>query len=229
MGNSYPIDPKAFIYHSSFKNQKTQVTISKSAGDTLGSILLDLGTQLSAEVFYNSLGMLTIVPLNEVSQDVDKPTLFNYEFDNGDIGTIDFNYNLSNIINRIIVIGSSNNNFAKGIAINNDPGSPLCVQRIGYRTGNVINDSNITTDLLAQERAQYELRSQLVLKSSTNLTVLFNPLLNVNNLVTISCDFFNLNHEKFLIQSISCSLDYNGSMSIGVSNLKNIKTLILTN
>ena len=223
MGNGYPLDSQPLIYHSSFKGKTTQVSISKSAGDTFGSILLDLATQLSAEIFYNAMGLLTLVPTNEVTSDQDKALIFSYEFEKGETSGINFNYNMSEIINRVIVIGSSNNGGVhRAVAVNDDASSPLCYQKIGYRTGPVVNDSNITSDILAEERALYELRSHLILKTSTNLSVLFNPLLDVNNLVAITCDFFDLDHERFLIQSVSCNLDYSGTTNISISNIRNL-------
>lgn len=223
MGNGFPLDSADIIYHSSFKEKVTQSTISKGAGDTLGSILLELCTQLSAEIFYNTSGQLTIVPINEVTSDQDKPLIYEYRTDNGDISQLDFSFDMNQIINRIIVVGSSNNGGVyKYIAVNDDPSSPLCFQRIGYRTGNIINDSNITSDVLAEERAKYELRQQLVIKSSTSANVLFNPLLEVNNLIAISDAFFELNHERFLLNSMSCSLDFSSQMSITFTNLRNL-------
>ena len=222
-GSGEPLDVRPIMYHSSLKGKKTQVTISKSAGETFGSILLDLATQLSAEIFYNATGNLTLIPTNEASLDVDKPLIYDYNADKGDMSGLDFTYDMSSIINRVIIVGSSlTGGVVTATAVNDDPGSPLCYQRIGFRTGSVINDSNITTQYLAEERAQYELRKQLILKSSTNLTVLFNPLLSVNNLIAITSEYYGLARDKFLIQSISCSLDYSGTMSISVSNIKNL-------
>lgn len=222
-GSGEPLDVRPIMYHSSLKGKKTQVTISKSAGETFGSILLELATQLSAEIFYNATGNLTLIPTNEASLDVDKPLIYDYNADKGDMSGLDFTYDMSSIINRVIIVGSSlTGGVVTATAVNDDPGSPLCYQRIGFRTGSVINDSNITTQYLAEERAQYELRKQLILKSSTNLTVLFNPLLSVNNLIAITSEYYGLTRDKFLIQSISCSLDYSGTMSISVSNIKNL-------
>ena len=222
-GSGEPLDVRPIMYHSSLKGKKTQVTISKSAGETFGSILLELATQLSAEIFYNATGNLTLIPTNEASLDVDKPLIYDYNADKGDMSGLDFTYDMSSVINRVIIVGSSlTGGVVTATAVNDDPGSPLCYQRIGFRTGSVINDSNITTQYLAEERAQYELRKQLILKSSTNLTVLFNPLLSVNNLIAITSEYYGLVRDKFLIQSISCSLDYSGTMSISVSNIKNL-------
>lgn len=227
MGNGKPLDSKPIVYHSSFKGKKTQATISKSAGESYGSILLELATQLSAEIFYNSAGNLTLIPTNDTSLDVDKALLYDFNDEQGQIGSLDFTFDITSVVNRIVVIGSSiKGQVVSAIAVNDNPASPLCYQRIGYRTGSVINDSNITTEYLAQERAQYELRKQLILKSSTSVSILYNPLLSVNNLISITSKYFGLSHEKFLIQSISCGLDYSGSMSITITNIRNLPSII---
>ena len=225
-GDGYPLDPKPLIFHSSLKGKKTQATISKSAGESLGSILLELATQLSAEIFYNAHGNLTVVPTNEVNGDIDKPIIYDFVAENGDMSGLNFSFDLDSIVNRVIIVGSSvTGGVVTATAINDDAGSPLCYQRIGYRTGSIINDSNITTQYLAEERAQYELRKTLILKSSTSISILFNPLLSVNNLITITCDYYGLSRDKFLIQSISCPLDYSGTMSVSVSNIKNLRLM----
>lgn len=227
IGDGYLLDPKNFIFNSAFRGKKTQISIAKNAGETLGSILLDVASQLSAEVYYNEMGTLVFVPINEVTLDKDKPLLYSFETSRGDISGLDFSFDYNSIINRIIVIGtSSSGGTFTSEAVNSDPGSPLCYQRIGYRTGDIINDSNIYSMQLAEERADYELRKQLILKSSTSASVIFNPLLKVNNIIAISDEFFNLNHERFLLQSISYSLDYSNQMSITFSNLSNLPFVV---
>lgn len=226
MGNGTPFDAKEIIYNSAFKGAVTQVTISKSAGDSYGSILQELATQLSAEIFYNSMGRLTIVPITNVIDDINKPIIYDFDTAKGDMSNLDFSFDLESIVNRIIVIGSSSaGGVYQAVAVNDEPSSPLNVKRIGYRTGEIINDSNITSDILAKERADYELRQQLIIKSSSSINVSFNPLLTVNNLITITDDTYGLTKEKFLLQSISCSLGYEGTMSITISNLNNLPFL----
>lgn len=226
MGNGMPFDTKEIIYNSAFKGAVTQVTISKSAGDTYGSILLELATQLSAEIFYNNMGRLTIVPIANVVDDINKPIIYDFDTRKGDVSNLDFSFDLESIVNRVIVIGSSSSGGVyQAVAVNDEPSSPLSVKRIGYRTGEIINDSNITSDILAKERADYELRQQLIIKSSSSINVSFNPLLTVNNLITITDDTYDLTKEKFLLQSISCSLGYEGTMSITISNLNNLPFL----
>jgi hypothetical protein len=223
MGNGNPFDVRPLIYHPSLKGKATQTEITGSAGQTYGSILSELATQLSAEIFYNSMGNLTLVPTTLTISDGSKPLLGSFKAEDGDFQSLGFTINMNEIVNRVVVVGATSNGSShKAIAVNGDAASPLCYQRIGYRTGSVVNDSNITTDLLAKERADYELRKQLILRSTTSITTMVNPLLEVNNLIALSSDFYGLTHDRFLIQGISGSLDYSGTMSVSVSNVNNL-------
>lgn len=225
-GNGEPLDPLDIIYYSTFKGKTTQATITKETGDTVGSIILDLATQLNAEVFYDIEGHLNIIPINSVTDDQDKTIIYHFYEEIGGVAGLDLSFDLNSIVNRVIVIGSTNNGeMYRAVAVNDNPASPLCYQRIGYRTASPINDSNIMSDILARERAEYELRQKLILKSSSSITVRYNPLLLVNNLITITDDFYGLNQVRFLIQGISCSLDYSGTMSLTISNIQNFTFL----
>ena len=84
-----------------------------------------------------------------------------------------------------------------------------------------INDSNIYSDDLAQQRANYELRKFGILKTTMNIQVSFNPLLFVNNLVTITDKYYNLTRERFLIQSISYTIGNESQMTVSCSNIVN--------
>lgn len=227
LGDGSMRDPKKLIYHEKFEGKKIQVNITKNTGETFSDILLELATQLSAEIFYNASGNLTLVPIEDVTNDKNKPTIYSFNADEGEMSGLNFDYDYNSIINRVIVLGNSNNGGVyRAVAVNNDERSPLCYQRIGYRTDNIINDSNIYSDLIAGERAEYELRQKLILKTSSSASVLLNPFLAVNNLITISSEFYNLRNEKFLLQSLSFSIDFSGEMSITFSNIQNLSTNI---
>ncbi len=227
LGDGSVRDPKPLFYHDKLEGKKTQVDITKNAGETYDDLLKELATQLSAEYFYSASGNLTFIPTGDSTMDKEKPTIYSFSADKGNLAPLNFDYDYNSVINRVIVVGNSKNgNVYKAIAVNNDERSPLCYQRIGYRTDNIINDSNIYSDVLAQERAEYELRQKLILKTTSNAAVLFNPFLVVNNLISIDSSFYNLNHEKFLLQSISFGLDFSGQMNISFSNINNLSTNI---
>lgn len=225
-GDGSVIDPKAFIYDSSFKGKKIEAPISKEAGSNFGEILLEIATQLSAEVFYDVEGHLNFVPINYVSDDIDKPIIYQIYDYAGDFNDNNLSFDLNSIINRIVVIGSTvDGGICQAVAVNDDPSSPLCYQRIGYRTESPINDTNITNEVLAQERANYELRNKLILKASASITTMFNPLLLVNNFIGITDEFYGFKQELFLIQSISTNLN-SPTFSVSCTNAKNIPFVV---
>lgn len=226
MGNGSVFDPRPITMDTRLEKKVTQSTISKENGDTFSSILQELATQLGAEVFYNATGSLTVTPISEVSDDRNKPVLCTYQTDTDGFSQLGWNIDYSQVINRVIVIGTpSSGSLSQATAVNDDPASPFCYQRVGYRTGNLIRDSNITSNILAQERADYELRQAIVLKTTTSANVLFNPILEVNNLIAITDDFFDMSKARFLLQGITCPLDYSNQMSITFSNISNLPFL----
>ena len=226
-GDGTCLDSKPMVYNSAFLNKRTQATITKEAGSNFGEVLTELATQLSAEVFYDTLGNLTWAPINETTDDIDKPVIYQLYDVEGDFNNNDLSFGMSDIVNRVIVTGATvNGGVCRATALNNDPSSPMCYQRIGYRTADVINDTNITSDILAQERADYELRKKLILKTTASVTTMFNPLLMVNNMVGITDEFYGFEQEKFLIQSLSYSLDTTGTMNLSLTNARNLPFVV---
>lgn len=222
-GNGYPLDSKPFIYNSAFKGQVTQTKISQSAGSNWGQLLISLGEMLSAEIFYNAAGNLVIVPMSDTINDTDKPTVYHYCQQDGNFQKEDFKFDFSNVVNKVYVIGANiNGHTCQAYAENNNADSPLSISRIGYHIGSPINDSNIINDVLARERADYELRQAMILQSSFSSTVMLNPLVSVNSLVSFQDDFFHLSRERFLVNSLSFSLGYEGIMSIEMTNTNNL-------
>lgn len=227
MGNGRPFDTKKVIVHQSFKDTKIPIDLTEQPGATWGSVILKIADMISAEVFYNTEGHLTVVPKIEMADDGNKPTIFHFYAYEGDFQNNDLDLEMENIVNRVVVIGANvNGRTFRAESVNNSATSPISYQRIGYRTGEIINDSNITSDTLAQERADYELRMKSIIRTSANNTIFFNPLLTVNNLISLSDDFFNLTRDKFLLQSISFSLDYNGIMTITSTNTNNLPFMV---
>ena len=223
-GSGYPIDLKPIIYDRSYEGMKMPYTLSKDAGSTLGEMLLEIGTILNAEIYYNSQGNLCVININETTLDTQKAVLWDYSEENDDYFSSSANYDFENAVNEVHVVGDNiENEIFSAMAKNENSLSPLCIQRIGRRI-EYINDSNIYTDDLAQQRANYELRKLGILKTTFNINVSFNPLLFVNNLITITDSYYGINRERFLIQSISYTIGNENQMTISCSNINNFNT-----
>lgn len=224
-GSGYPIDLKPIIYDRTFEGLKMPYTLSKDAGSTLGEMLLEIGTILNAEVYYNSQGNLCFISINETTLDTQKAILWDYADTDRDYHGASASYDFENAINEVQVVGDNiNNEIFSAYAQNTNPASPLCIARIGRRI-EYINDSNIYSDSLAQQRADYELRKFGILKTTINITVSFNPLLFVNNLVNITDSYYGLERDRCLIQSISYTLGDQCEMTLSCSNIANFSEI----
>lgn len=223
-GAGFPIDLKPIIYDRVFEGLTMPYTLSKDAGSTLGEMLLEIGTILNAEVFYNSQGNLCFISINETTIDVQKASLWDYSENERDYFYSTANYDFESVVNEVHVVGDNiNNEIFSGMAQNNNPASPLCVQRIGRRI-EYINDANIYSDNLAQQRADYELRKFGILKTTISINVSFNPLLFVNNLITLTDEYYGIQRERFLIQSISYTIGDDCQITISCSNIANFNS-----
>lgn len=220
------LDSRPPVVHPSLMGATTQAKITMNAGQTYADILLELATQMSAEIFYNSVGQLTIMPLSETSLDDGKASSWDFDEGLGEIDSLSFSFNSSEVFNRVIVIGStSNGSYHRAEASNDDPSSPTSVQRIGVRTAQIVNDANITTDYLAEERAQYELRKILLLRTPTSFNTPINPFPAANGVITLTSSHFGMVRQRFVVQSLSIPLDYSGTMSVSASSVWNLPFL----
>lgn len=202
-GNGYIFDYKNFILDSSFENFKTQATIRVDEGGSLGDIFKELSTQMSAEYYYNEIGNLCFVPINETMDDSIKPIIWTYTTLGRELHNLDLNYNNENIINYVKIIGDNvDYGVYSAIVQNNNPASPICVERIGKRVSKE-SDSNIWSNEIAESLGKYYLRQSSCVNVQFNAPVSFNPLLSVNNICEVEDSFFKLEREKLLINSIS--------------------------
>jgi hypothetical protein len=222
-GSGYPFDLKPIIYDNVFDGVVVPYTLRKEAGSNFGELLLDLASVLNAECFYNVLGNLCFISINETISDDMKTVLWDYTVREREYLTSDADFDFENAVNIIQVVGDNiDGELFSATAVNENPESPICVQRIGRRV-EYINDSNIDSDLKAQDRANYELRKVSILRTTLTVRVTFNPMLFVNNLITIEDDFYKLERDKFLIQSISYGIGDDNAMTLVVSNITNFR------
>jgi hypothetical protein len=107
---------------------------------------------------------------------------------------------------------------ASAIATNDDLTSPLCVQRIGERVAPLVQDQNISTNALAQQRAAYELKKYTIAQTTFNFTSSFVPHLQENQVVTISDPFLDYSQQRVLLTQIQFDLNTAGNVTYQGSN-----------
>lgn len=220
-GAGYPLDLKPIIYDHNFDGIVTPYTLTKDPGSNFGEMILELADMLGAECFYNDVGNLCFIDINETIQDANKPIIWHYSDEKKEFLDSSTSYDFSNVVNEVHVVGDNiNGKICSAVASNNDAASPICIKRIG-RHIEYINDAAIYTDQLAQDRANYELRCKSIVNTSVSISTTFNPLIFVDNIITIEDSFYNFKRERFIIQSISYNIGTDNKMSITLSNLTN--------
>lgn len=224
-GTGNLIDPIPIALDISLKNLKTPYTITKDVGTKLADLILELAYTINAEIYYDEYGQLHVVPMVETMQDTKKQVLWSYNEEDilNNYSSNQITYVIEDFINEIHVIGNNiNGDNVYGVATNDNIESQYSVPRIGLRIAEPIEDTNISTEEQAKDRATYELRKATIKQTQTVIQVLFNPLLKVNSLIDITTK--ERGNEKLIIQSISFSMP-NGIMSINCSNLENVTNI----
>lgn len=224
LGNGYILDYKSIVYDPSFSGQKTQSTIRCEEGDNLGSVIDALATQLSAEYYYNTVGNLCFYPINETVLDDVKPIIWTFPGLGRDLHNLSLSYQNEEIVNIVKVVGDNiDNGIYSAIVSNNNPASPICVERIGRRMAPTYTEANIWSDDLAHDLATYYLRQASFVSVSFSSSVSFNPILTVNNICEVEDDFLQLEREKLLITSISFTSE-SGLMNVQFCNTSDLPT-----
>lgn len=193
--------------------ENTPYTIRKEYGETYGSLLIELAGILSRDIYYNENGHLVC---EERDADDDLAVLWDFTTENSIYQGCSRIYYFDKVYNEVKVIGDNiDGDIATGVALNDKAISNTRYQLIGKRT-KIIEDSKISTDTLAQARAEYELNKIIAVQSSISLNSLPMAHLDVGKAITIFDESLELNRERFIIESISIPLTLKSQMTIGV-------------
>lgn len=220
-----PIDSRPFIYDQVFEGRTTPHTLSVDAGSTLGDLILDLAYMLNAECYYNEHGMLCIESMAESTADYKKPILWHFyenKHDELEHSGETIRYDFENAVNEIYVVGDNiNGDIFTAMSQNVDMRSPLSIDLIGRRR-KLVTDSNVSSEIQAQDRAQYELRMESILAAEISIQSYLIPFLHVNSIIEADDSFLSWNREQLLVKSINFNVGENSIMSLNCANVSNL-------
>ena len=224
MGNGLPLDPIEPIIDPNIATELLYKEYTLSAGQYYGDFLNELVTSFGCEIYYDNIGRLTI--RRSFTDDVAYWNAFkapSHEFENGGLGYFEPQETANlNGVNKIIVrtenIETPNASFT---AINHNPQSPLCYDKIGGRTlpenggiitinaGDIYQDNHDAMYWVTKRCKDYA-EYRLMQETCTALEISFNcpmcPHINEGDIVTITDKQFNLDHDTFIVNSISFDL-----------------------
>lgn len=191
-------------------------TITKKIGDTYESILTELAAIVSWDVFFDTDGRPRFQP--PVNTDIANSV---WDFGSTEVTWLgsDHNYDFLAVKNYIVVIGDNiNGDLAYATAQDDNIFSPTSVARIGKRT-KTIEDSNIYSDDLAQDRADYELKKAIQIIENADMKCIPIDTLKEGEIVTIDDSDNGFNRERYIIKSINLNLNYNQEQTLNVSKV----------
>jgi hypothetical protein len=221
LGNPY--DSQMIIFPMKYMNEKVPYTIKKTANNTVGEIIIDLANCLSCDVFYDELGRLTF---RDNLDDLDfhnRHMAWHFQEKHSEFGNVSRRDEWSKIKNRYIVKGCNINGMQfKGIAENINPASAYNINGNFGIHPEIIEDNLIYSNNLCLQRAQYELKKNLMKNISISMETRYLPHINPNDLVRWSFEEYQYVNEPFIVNSVSIPLNSTSQMSLSITNVNEL-------
>lgn len=198
-------DPVPPVIDIRLLEMKTTYEITKSAGETVADLFLDVAENLNAEIYYDQFGRLNIW---SITDDMHKASLFDFNSDSVAYFGGQKEYNLRDIYNAVMVIADNPQNKDvpfESFAVNNDLSDKNSVPNLGFTKTLVVTDrtDGISTQEQCDDRAFWELKKAKIRYSTVDLEGLMVPHLDVNQICTITDPELMSDRERFLIMSIT--------------------------
>lgn len=200
-------------------------TAKVERGKTYADVLLEYATIMCAHIYYDVHGRLVMEPMIDTADDItdtNKEIVWHYTVDEKTFLGLTQTYNFDKIYNDIIVLGNIVNGYQfKARVQNRNVLSDTCIQKIGLKTKEPIEDNQYYSDEQCKELAMYYAKVDTILQKSGNIdsTTLYH--LDVNKLVTVSTPNNNMSKELFLITGYT--LNTSGTMSVNVTSVNILK------
>lgn len=204
-------------------------TAKVERGKTFADILLEYANILCANIYYDANGRLVLEPLTDKADDItdtNKEILWHYTVDEKAFLGLVQTHNFTKVHNDFTVLGSVlNGKQFKGRVQNRNPMSSTCVQRIGLRPKEAIEDNQYVSDAQCVELAKYHAKIDTILQKSGEISSIYMCHLDVNKLVTVSTPNNNMSRELFLITGFTLSAS--GTMRITVTSVNVLKDFVV--
>lgn len=225
---SDPITPNI---HPSLENAEITYDITKTSGNTIADIMLDVALNIGAYVYYDAFGRFTAIPMDE---DIYKPS--SYIFKEGDVSYLSSSrtVGLEDVYNSVLVI-SENVTETQDVIMtelkNEDPSDPNSIVNCGRKKVYIVPDylAGISTQDLCDARAVYELRK--IKEKYSALTIECLSVLFLNEGDVIQIDVPEMRQEqgysfsednRYLITSISRNIGTDIRTTMSVISLRSL-------
>lgn len=222
IGNGEMLDPIEPIIDPSLQDYQLELSFSKGPGSYIGDLLNDLATTFHADVYYDMDGHLNVKKALNFDEYKNVQNQWDFRYGEAEYISSQVNYQLKNVANYIYVIGDNpmGGEIPVATAENDDPRSPLSIQKIGRKT-RYFEKSTIYSYQEALDYANYILKQSCLLGNAITFTCSLIPHLELDNTFSLTDPFYNYNREEFIITAITYPLG-SGNMQITGSNIKEL-------
>ena len=222
IGNGEMLDPIEPIIDPSLQDYQLELSFSKGPGSYIGDLLNDLATTFHADIYYDMDGHLNVKKALNFDEYKNVQNQWDFRYGEAEYISSQVNYQLKNVANYIYVIGDNpmGGEIPVATAENNDPRSPLSIQKIGRKT-RYFEKSTVYSYQEALDYANYILKQSCLLGNAITFNCSLIPHLELDNTFSLTDPFYNYNREEFIITAITYPLG-SGNMQITGSNIKEL-------
>jgi hypothetical protein len=197
--------------------------LSYEMGDSRGKAIKELADLAVYSIYFDVNGYLCFRPQVDLET---MPSVWTYDKSEytlyaGSEKKLDH----TDLYNKVLVIGgSSQTPTVTAIAVDDNPNSPTSIQQINERLflfNNGSSDPLIHSQLLAQARADYELKNHLRIAERQTISLICNPLHEAEDVITLVEDWTNTN-DKYELISFTIPLRVNATTTAEVWRIRQI-------
>ena len=224
IGNGNVIDTATPIIDPYYINTRIPMELSKGAGSFMGDIITDLANTFRADVYYDNDGHFCFKRSMLGDENMKAPIVWNFNDLDGEYLSSNLNYNFVDAINTVYVVGDNPKPKVAPVAFrqNTNAASPTNVQKLGARS-KLFTSSVIQNIKEAEDYADYMLEYLTKLQQSISFTSTYMPHLEINQAFTLTDNFYHVEKQTFLMQSITYPIGL-GNLSIGAVNIEALPT-----
>jgi hypothetical protein len=210
-------DTKKPVLDSYYSSQTTPYTIEKEIGGNIGDIIIELAGMVSANVYYDVEGRLNF--LRDID-DAYKSSQWNYTTETFIYLGATREYKFNELYNAVMVVGDNvNGEIYDYTATDENLLSKTSVPNVGFKRTKIIQDQNIYSNALAEERANYELKRVIALQSAISITSIPIYHLDTDEVITLTDYYLGLSEDRFLINGFTINLKTGSQMTLDIVNV----------